>query len=248
MLKALALDFDGVICDGFGECVLVTWYAQRGARLADFSAAGMSAIPARFVRQFSHCRAFAKHLPHFYTSFLDGIEGVRTQEEFEALYATAPTADVEAFVTALNAYRGSVRELLPERWLSEQALYPGMADFLRQSPWPLYIVTAKDAASVASILEHAQVPFERRRIFGEQRDKRAALGQICGAEALLPTELGFLDDNVLNAAAAKHAGFRAFWALWGYRAPDHVQIAERHQLTGLSLEQITLGRDWSFAA
>jgi phosphoglycolate phosphatase-like HAD superfamily hydrolase len=248
MLETLALDFDGVICDGFNECVLVTWYGTRAGRLADFSAAGMSAIPTSFVERFLHCRAFAKHLGHFYASSLDGIEAVRSQADFEALYGTANSDDVEQFVTAVNRYRGQVRELLPERWLSEQRLYAGVAEFLRRCQLPLYIVTAKDAASVARILEHAGVRFDPQHIFGELRDKRAALAQIQANEGVRAEALGLVDDNVLNALAAQQAGFRAYWALWGYRAPDHAVIAERHGLATLTLEQLVLGRGWQVAA
>jgi phosphoglycolate phosphatase-like HAD superfamily hydrolase len=248
MLKALALDFDGVICDGFNECVLVTWYGPRAGTLADFGASGMSAIPPAFVRRFLHCRAFAKHLGHFYVSQLDGIERVRTQADFEAVYASADANHVERFVTVVNDYRALVRDNLPATWLSQQSLYSGMADFLRRAALPIYIVTAKDAASVAHILDHSGVPFEPARIFGELRDKRAALAQICAAEQLTQAALGVVDDNVLNALAAQQAGFRAYWALWGYRAPDHTAIAEQQQLPQLSLEQLVGGQDWLRAA
>jgi phosphoglycolate phosphatase-like HAD superfamily hydrolase len=248
MLKALALDFDGVICDGFNECVLVTWYGPRAGALADFGAAGMSAIPPAFVRRFLHCRAFAKHLGHFYVSLLEGIERVRTQADFEALYASVSPLDVEAFVVAVNQYRALVRKHLPEAWLSQQGLYPGVGDFLRRARLPLYVVTAKDAASVAQILEHAGVALAPQHIFGELRDKRAALSQICAAEQIAPGALGVVDDNVLNALTAQRAGFRAYWALWGYRAPDHTTIADENHLPRLLLDQLLSGQDWQSAA
>ena len=248
MLKALALDFDGVICDGFNECVLVTWYGPRAGTLADFGASGLSAIPPAFVRRFLHCRAFAKHLGHFYVSLLDGIDDVRTQADFEALYASANPLDVESFVVRVNEYRALVRNHLPDSWLSQQGLYPGVRDFLRQTRLPLYVVTAKDAASVTQILEHAGVRLDAGRIFGELRDKRAALAQICSAEQITPAALGVVDDNVLNALAAQRAGFRAYWALWGYRAPDHAAIADENHLPRLLLDQLLSGQDWQSAA
>lgn len=243
MPKTLALDFDGVISDGLNECVLVSYYAKHAGGLAEFSSNGMSAIPPAFISRFAHCRAFAKHLGHFCAVFHDGIESVSTQTEFEELFCSIPEDRVERFVRAANRYRAEVRESIPERWLSAQGLYPGVADFLRANRLPTYIVTAKDAHSVLQILSHAKVEFASEHVFGELRDKRSALAEICSRQNIPSQELAVIDDNVLNVLAAREAGHQAFWALWGYRVPDHAAIADAHGLATLTLEQL-ISKEW----
>jgi phosphoglycolate phosphatase-like HAD superfamily hydrolase len=249
MLKAIALDFDGVICDGFTECLLVTWYGWHDGRLGDFGAAGVSAVPPTFVEKFAHCRAFAKNLAQFYVAFLTGVELVQTQVEFERLFATAPTEAVEQFVRKVTAYRASVRGALRSYWLDQHTLYPGIATYLRQLNVPAFIVTAKDADSVAEILQHAGVPFAYDRIYGDLRDKQAAWADVMSRVGTTSRrDVAVVDDNVLNALSAHQAGFRALWALWGYRTGDHARIAREHAVPAIDLDLFVKGHAWENAA
>lgn len=245
MLKALALDFDGVIFDGLNECVLVTWFGHHGGSAADFGPEGLSVIPSEFVTRFTACRAYAKHLGHFYLSFAEALDDVLDQAGFDALYAATPSLEIEAFVDKATRFRALARDACRPEWLNQQRVYQGMDRMLSSSQLPVYIVTAKDADSVLELLEHVGVSLERSRVFGELRDKLSALRSVCEREGAAPHEIGVVDDNVLNALAAKNNGYSARWALWGYQARGHREIARANDLRGIEVEQLLGGSTWA---
>jgi phosphoglycolate phosphatase-like HAD superfamily hydrolase len=233
----LALDFDGLICDGLGECLLVTWNGMHGRPVDDFSGAGLRAIPEDFVRQFVHCRSFARHLGHFATAFAPGVLEIEDQASFEALYASFPAPLIENFVTKVNDYRQRARTTRERAWIDNHVLYPGMREFLGPRARELYIVTAKDVDSVAKILAAQDVHVDRRRVFGERRDKIPALREIAARETIAPAALRLVDDNLLNVIDARAAGFDGIWATWGYAAPAHGRLADERNVPRQSLDQ-----------
>jgi phosphoglycolate phosphatase-like HAD superfamily hydrolase len=221
----LALDFDGLICDGLAECLLVTWNGVYDLPLEDFSHAGLARIPRSFVDRFIHCRSFARHLGHFMVSFASEILAVEDEAQFEALYARFPAAEVEDFMDRVSRYRHRARVLREGEWLSHHALYPGMRDFLSARAGGVYIVTAKDADSVTKILATEGVQIAPERVYGERREKTSALRDIAARERLPVGEVCLVDDNLLNVLDARAAGFDGLWAMWGYAAPSHRELA-----------------------
>jgi phosphoglycolate phosphatase-like HAD superfamily hydrolase len=237
MRKILALDFDGVICDGLDECILVTWNGYLGKEVSAFGDEGLRAVPPIFIESFKHCRSFSKHLGHFIMPFFTRGAQIDSQEIFEGAYQLLAPDVVADFMKRVTAYRHHARQEKREDWLRYHRLYPGMQAFLSRLPLPAYIVTAKDSRSVLEILDSAGVAFEESRVFGEQTDKLGALHAILDREGIGAGDLFFFDDYVPNVVQAKQSGFSAYWATWGYQAPDHERIAREHGVPALDLNE-----------
>lgn len=235
MQKVIVPDFDGVICDGLDECVLVSWNGYYGKDLSAFSAQGLASIPIEFVERFRHCRNFAKHLGHFIVPFVDFTTPITSQEDFQTIYTAIPPAIVQEFMEKVTDYRRWVREEKEAEWLSHHTLYPGMERFLSNINLPVYIVTAKDGESVRKILSSFGIKLDESQIFGEQQTKLDALSRIAHLEEIHNQELYFFDDNILNVVEARKAGYSAYWATWGYNAPDHFHIARENSVPSVSL-------------
>lgn len=235
----VVFDFDGVLCDGFAEGLLVSWNAWHGRDPQAFSQRTLSSIPEAFRQSFLRCRCYARHLGHFVLCFSRDIRCVRSQAELDALYATLSDREVESFVERVSAYRRQVRELFPERWLGEHSLYPGIRELLCTLAGKYFIVSAKDSESILAILQHHGVSVAREQVYGECREKRIALADCAARANVHGSEILFCDDNVLNAADAMRAGYRAVWADWGYQAPDHMQYALLNGLQRMSLRELT---------
>lgn len=233
--KVIALDFDGLLVDALNECVLVSWNAHHQLGIEQFSDEGLSQIPPAFMSKFKNHRCFSKHLRHFFMAFQSHVGYFESQADFDAVYASLDAVAVDQFSQRVLSYRQAVRQIMPERWRSFHHFYPGMVDLMRQVGVPICIVSAKDSDSVQELLQHADIHIADDRIYGECRDKVWALDDICARFSVLSRDVGFFDDNVLNAADAYFAGFRAHWAVWGYRAPCHALIAK-----GCGLPQATL--------
>jgi len=237
MQKVIALDFDGLICDGLDECILVTWNGHYGKDLSAFSDRGLASIPVESVERFKHCRNFAKHLGHFIVPLIDSTTAIISQNDFQAIYAAIAPEVVDQFTKKVTEYRHWSRQEKSAEWLRYHSLYPGMEGFLSQNTLPIYIVTAKDSKSVREILSSAGIKFDESRIFGEQNVKIEALRQITHLEGIPPHCLHFFDDNILNVVEAQKAGYSAYWATWGYNAPDHFHIAKENSVISSSLPE-----------
>ena len=55
-----------------------------------------------------------------------------------------------------------------------------------------------------------------------------------------PESVAIYDDNVLDVAVARGAGFDAIWATWGYSSPEHQRIAASQSLPHVSLDEFLL--------
>lgn len=244
-LDALALDFDGVVCDALNECAVVTWFGVHLGVPERFGPETIEEVPAEFVQQFVRCRAFSKHLGHFYLAFNPAIRDIQSQSSFDALYAETPVAEVEAFVNQANRFRSAARHSRLSQWLAEHKVYDEVTRLIRSATVPVYIVTAKDATSVLQILEHQGIRLDEKYVYGELRSKTDALKEIADRHAGSDVGgVGFLDDNIQNVIGAKSHGFSARWATWGYNVPDHARLAREHGIDGASLSALAAGRVW----
>jgi putative intracellular protease/amidase len=73
-------------------------------------------------------------------------------------------------------------------------------------PLPVYIVTAKDSASVVEILGSRGIAFPREHVFGEQTAKLSALQAIQRLEQVEQEQLYFFDDNISDGREEKEDG------------------------------------------
>lgn len=238
--QVFAFDFDGTLCDGLNECLLVTWNGYHQLGLEAFGDEGLRNIPEAFAARFSLLRNFSKHLGHFAVALLTESP-VETQEQFDRVYEAMDEDQVYDFMTRVTQYRHAARSAFQNEWLAYHAFYPGVTRFLRSSSEPLYVVTAKDAESVQAIFTANNIEIPQHRIFGEQRAKVGALDTIAGQENIDKSQLFFFDDNVFNAIEARRAGYSAYWAGWGYSTQAHYELAARAGMNPMSLDRFVMG-------
>ncbi len=234
----LVFDFDGVICDSWRECALVTWSAHHNRPPAEFSIAAFEALPTGFVQRFCELRGFARHLGHFLVSLLAASDQVRTQADFDSCYGALAPDTVQEFVTRATHYRETVRNRKRECWLALHHMYEGMPELLAKLAGRLYVVTARDSASVRNLLSSYGIDLSPERIYGEQQSKLAALADIQAREGVEAERVHFIDDSLSNVVAAREAGHSVGWAIWGYSAPEHSAKAARLGVPGLALSDL----------
>ncbi len=236
-IPVLALDFDGLIVDGLPESVLVCWNGYHGLGIESFSDQGLAAVPQAFIERFRYYRNFAKHVGHFLMPF-QRSETFATQAAFDDSYAALDSQEVDLFIGKVLQYREQSRRSHRARWLSYHEFYPGLVDMLRSPQMPIRIVTAKDKGSVLELLQYAGVQLSNVRIYGSCREKLTALRAIADEFGIARQEVRFFDDNVLNARDAQRAGYHAHWAVWGYHAPEHFEIAAEAGLRAVELSEL----------
>ena len=239
MAEVIALDFDGVLCDGLAECLLVSWLAFADRVQPGNGVVLLETIPASFKDHFARCRNFVRHSGHFIIPFLSGAT-FETQADFDAAYRAVEAGRLEAFLRRFEASRKQLRQEQPAQWLALHTLYPGVRSALQAARLPLFIVTAKDTASVLAILEAAGVLFGGDRVYGGVTAKVAAFQDIARQSGCSRERIAIYDDNVFNVAEACGAGFDAIWATWGYSSAEHQRIAVSKSLPRVSLDEFLM--------
>jgi phosphoglycolate phosphatase-like HAD superfamily hydrolase len=245
-VKALALDFDGVLSNSAREAFAValrTFAALRPRAALARAAAGAGAQPALFA-------GFLALMPlgnraEDYGVALAALESgvvLPDQAAYDAWYAAQDGAWLRAFHARFYEVRTEWARRDREGWLR---LMPPFAPFLevlrRRAGEATYaIVTAKDRASVEELLASygAADLFARERILDKQagRSKRAHLGRLAADLALPWAEVTFVDDKLNHLAEAAALGVRCALAGWGYNGPREHAAAAAAGLPVLTLE------------
>ncbi|MFD5749729.1 HAD family hydrolase [Streptomyces sp. NPDC127033] len=231
----LALDFDGVVCDAFEECALITWLGEHEHDRALPGPGQLDRVPEEFTTRFRTVRDYARVLDHFVVAHLPEADEIGAQAEFDRLYASLPDARVQRFVAGASDARDWFRESETEFWLGLHTLYPGVPELLRRAGVPVVIVTAKDEPSVRAILGRHGLESAIAGVYGECAAKPEAVREACVRRGVPLEAATFVDDNLTNVRRVSATGARAWWAQWGYQTPEHRAEAAQFGITGLEL-------------
>ncbi|MET0235071.1 MAG: HAD family hydrolase [Kibdelosporangium sp.] len=236
MPALLALDFDGVVCDAFDECALITWLGMHDLDPALTAPEHVRRLPADFVTRFRTVRDYARRLDHFVAAHQESAGHIRSQADFDALFSRLSPADTARFVTAASVARNRLQTTQPDSWLGMHTLYPGIDDLLRHHKGNVVIVTAKDEESVRAILDRHGLGHTVLEVHGECADKAAAVRASAARHGIAVDEVTFVDDNLDNVRQVAVTGARVLWARWGYHTPEHRAEAERAAVTAVDLD------------
>jgi phosphoglycolate phosphatase-like HAD superfamily hydrolase len=238
-MKALALDFDGVLSDSAREAFAVALRAYADlrptSRLAEAARRpDAGANPALF-------EAFVGLMPlgnrgDDYAVALAAVDAgvaIRDQADYGAWYASQEVPFLRAFHARFYEVRSAWAGRDPEGWLR---LLPPFAPILetlrRRAGEAAYAVaTAKDRASVLRLLDAygAADLFDPGLVLDKETgvSKCAHLSHLSRGLGLPFEEITFVDDKVNHLQEAAPLGVRCALAAWGYNgAREHAEARE----------------------
>jgi len=246
-MRALALDFDGVLCNSAREAftTAVRTYARIspgsrkvGSILTRGSGTGGSSIDLSGDPAFA---AFEQLMPlgnraeDFGVALLamDLDRDLTDQRAYDAFYASLEPSWRDRFHEQFYATRARLREEHLDEWLDLHTGYPPFSALLRRSAGriPLAIATAKDAASLDVLLAHLGVadlfPLELRL------DKETGVHKTVHVRALAERlqialrEITFVDDKVNHLERVAPLGVRPVLAGWGHNSTrEHARAVQ----------------------
>jgi phosphoglycolate phosphatase-like HAD superfamily hydrolase len=254
--RILALDFDGVVCDGRPEYFETAWQAYVAAWPPP---ALTVARPEKIAARFSELRPLIEsgwEMPLMVHALLAGV-GSDTLKDRAAWLRAAPglmkSAGVgaEALGRALNKVRDDWFARDAPSWLAHHRFYDGVPArivTLLGSPTEVVIVTTKAERFVRSLLTSVDSRLGQVTVIGREPGKpvpkpdilrrladRAGLG---GDGAGLWFVEDMLETLEATTQRPKLAGARLFLADWGYNMPDDRAHARHHRrIRLLSLPQ-----------
>lgn len=231
----LALDFDGVLCDGMREYFEAAWRACR--RLWP---ATPPAPPPGVFEAFARLRPLVEsgwEMPVLVRALLAGAPEAELAQDFrpEARLARLGVAR-EAVAAALDGVRDAWIAADEAGWLAQHRFYPGVVERLRAlagGPVRVAVVTTKEGRFARQLLRGHGVELPAGDVLGKEarRPKRAILRELCARDGLPAEMLWFVEDRLAALAGAAAdpalAGARLFLAAWGYNTPADREAARR---------------------
>jgi phosphoglycolate phosphatase-like HAD superfamily hydrolase len=248
----LALDFDGVLCDGMREYFQTSWRTYRTYNQIWPTSSPLP--PDSLKASFQRLRPVVTsgwEMPVLLRAILKGFA------ESELLQAWAEIRDRLVIEEELNPQELAKRlDMVRDRWIAEDLpswlqlhqFYPGVAEQLQVClgmRLKLVIITTKESRFVVQLLQQQQIDLNSDCIFGKdrQQSKAETLTQLLNQT---PLPIWFVEDLLpaLNRVkqAPQLANVRLFLADWGYNiAHDRSLAAQDDRIQLLSLTQFVQG-------
>ncbi|MBE9182588.1 HAD family hydrolase [Oculatella sp. LEGE 06141] len=248
----LAIDFDGVICDGLVEYFQTAWraYCRIWSPVSETPPDGLA-------QQFYRMRPVVEtgwEMPVVLRSLLAGLPE-------EAILADWPTI-VQQQIAAdgldareLGAMVDRVRDEWiaadVDHWLSQHRFYPGVVERLQQtmnSAVHPVIITTKEGRFVRQLLQQKGVILSQGQIWGKESKQPKAqtlrdLMQAFRQETNAAAQIWFIEDRLKTlqgiSAQPDLTEVRLYLADWGYNtAGDRATAEQDTRIRLLSLAQL----------
>lgn len=248
MPSILALDFDGVLCDGLIEYFETAWRTYCQIWLP-----ANQTPPADLATIFYRLRPVIEtgwEMPVLIAALVDGIpENEILHKWVEIAQSILQQSNLKAkdIATKLDKIRDEWIESDLASWLSLHRFYPGVVEKMRSllnSPVQPIIVTTKEGRFVSQLLQQQGVDMPKTSIIGKesQRPKHQILRQLIAAPAKTP--LWFVEDRLKTLQIVQQqsdlAAVKLYLADWGYNTASEREAARLDpNIELISLEQFT---------
>ncbi|GAB1538103.1 HAD family hydrolase [Scytonema sp. NUACC21] len=224
--KILALDFDGVICDGLIEYFEVSWRTYCHVWLQEDQTP-----PDGLASKFYRLRPVIEtgwEMPVLIKALLQGIAEEKILQEWGAIAHQILQEDnfkATEIGSKLDRQRDEWIAKDLDSWLSLHKFYPGVVEKLKttvSSPIKLYIVTTKEGRFAQQLLGKQGVELPKEVIFGKEvkRPKYETLRELIRAENTTPDSLWFVEDRLKTLQLVEQQPdlqeVKLFLADWGY--------------------------------
>lgn len=246
----LALDFDGVICDGLIEYFEVAWrtYCQIWSPVDNTPADDLA---LRFYRLRPVIET-GWEMPVLIKALVDQIPEEKILQDWVNI---APQILLDhnlqspKIAVALDNLRDEWINTDLDGWLSLHRFYPGVVEKIKltiASETKLYIVTTKEGRFVQQLLQREGVNLPPAAIFGKEikRPKYETLRELIQKAEKTPVSLWFVEDRLKTLQLVKQQpdlkDVKLFLADWGYNTQTERKAAQEHpQIQLLNLPQFT---------
>lgn len=243
----LALDFDGVLCDGLKEYFLTAWkaYCQLWAVPEPIPPDGMA-------ESFYRLRPVVEtgwEMPVVIRAIARGIAEEVLLADWPSLRDQLVTDEQlapAALAQAVDGIRDRWIATDIASWLAEHEFYPGVGDRLQtllQTDLPVVIISTKEGRFIRQLLEQRGIDLTKLQIFGKEvkRPKSAILlelMEVFGPEAVF----WFVEDRLKTLQTIQQRSeleaVQLFLADWGYNtAPERQAAAADPGIQLISLPQ-----------
>jgi phosphoglycolate phosphatase-like HAD superfamily hydrolase len=253
----LALDFDGVVCDGIDEMVESSWRTLAEITNREIPETRRAELHTRFaalrpaIESGWEMVVLLGVLSEKPAADDVNLRDGRQWAEVRDAYLKAHALTHAPIATAFDAVRVRWMEKDARGWLERHRFYDGIAAWLTRlvaERQPVYVISTKSKSFLDALLAWQKVPLPTERVIGRaepKREKWDVLRGLAASHGLRTDDVWFVEDRLatlldLRRHAQDFANARLFLANWGYvfrdRDPDAARAAG---IPVLSLSQMT---------
>jgi len=229
--KILALDFDGVLCDGIQE-----YFHSSQQVYCHFWPQSTAANLVAHQSAFQQLRPVIEkgwEMPLLLRAIARGITTEKIHNhwlELRLQLLAEENITSQQLSQKLDQVRDQWLQNSLSDWLALHRFYPGVIARLKSllaEPQPIfvYIVTTKEGRFAELLLKEQGINLDNLRVVGKecQQSKDITLAQIRYRHQCAPEELWFVEDllkTLIKVSAHPHLeGLKLFLAAWGYNTP-----------------------------
>jgi phosphoglycolate phosphatase-like HAD superfamily hydrolase len=244
----LALDFDGVICDG-----LIEYFATTQKTYEQIWSDSDSIISEDYAPSFYKLRPVIEtgwEMPILLRALVLGVTESAILKDWSAIanqLITSEQLDKKLVAQKLDGVRDNWIKSDLDGWLALHRFYPGMIERLTEildSPTQLYIVTTKEGRFVKQLLQQQGIELPVNKIIGKEskRPKYETLRLIKKQIAEDNITIWFVEDRLPALQQVQQQSdlqqVHLFLADWGYNRSSDRNLAQRDRhIKLLSLQQ-----------
>ncbi|WP_295621412.1 HAD family hydrolase [Chamaesiphon sp. GL140_3_metabinner_50] len=251
--RILALDFDGVICDGMAEYWQTAW--RTYTQVWQLERLEPSPGVAEKFRELRPLIEVGWEMPVLIRALSLGISTDRMQSSWQRIrdriLADSRLSGVKVS-QQLDAVRDSWIEQDLTSWLGLHQFYPGVVDLFKDLPnrkiQPV-IITTKESRFVTQLLQKEGIELSSEFIWGKElkRSKIDSLKQILDRGAKKSPAVWFVEDRLSTltkiATQPELESVKLYLADWGYNTPlERAAALQQSRIQTLALADFaTLG-------
>jgi phosphoglycolate phosphatase-like HAD superfamily hydrolase len=242
----LALDFDGVLCDGMLEYFQTSWRTYCQIWKPE-----NQTPPDDLAPSFYRLRPVVEvgwEMPVLLRALLLGnLEEKILQDWPTVAQAVISSENLDAadIGKKLDAIRDEWIKTDLDSWLSLHRFYPGVIERLYQiisdsksstvtTPTQLFIVTTKEGRFVKQLLQQQAIQLPENRIIGKEckRPKHQTLRQLIAAISSENVRLWFVEDRLKTLQSVQEQtdlkNVKLYLADWGYNTKSQQELVLDH--------------------
>ena len=251
--RILALDFDGVICDGMAEYWQTAW--RTYTQVWQLDRLEPSPGVAEKFRELRPLIEVGWEMPVLIRALSLGISTERMQSSWQKIrdriLADGRLSGVKVS-QQLDSVRDSWIQQDPASWLRLHQFYPGVIDMLKELPsrkiQPI-IITTKESRFVTQLLQEQGIELASEFIWGKElkRSKIDSLKQILDRGVKKSPTVWFVEDRLSTlakiATQPELESVKLYLAEWGYNTVAEREAAlQQSRIQTLALADLpTLG-------
>ena len=245
----LALDFDGVVCDGLIEYFQTAWQAY-----CELFKVEATEPPPGLAERFYPLRPVVEsgwEMPILLQALQLGLDDGDILPSWGAI---APRLTTEAGLersqaaAAVDGVRDRWIQADLDNWLGQHRFYPGVLDKIQQAiaeGVEVYIISTKEGRFIQQLLGQQGITVPPERILGKEvkQPKYETLRQLYQQSSSSP-DIWFVEDRLKALESVQQQPdldtVQLFLAIWGYNTTaDKQQAKAATHINPLSLEEFT---------